>query len=103
VSLFLMDYAHRRRLKIFGHLRFVDAAEDPQLAARLCVADHAGTVEAFDWNCPRHITPRFTQAELVEALAPIRREIETLRAENTRLRGLLEAGKLINRQMSEPA
>ena len=34
VSLFLMDYAHQRRLKIFGRLRFVDAAEDPQLAAR---------------------------------------------------------------------
>jgi uncharacterized protein len=72
VSLFLMDYAHQRRLKIFGRLRFVDAAENPQLAARLSVADHPGTVEraalitveAFDWNCPQHITPRFSAEEL---------------------------------------
>jgi predicted pyridoxine 5'-phosphate oxidase superfamily flavin-nucleotide-binding protein len=110
VSLFLMDYAHQRRLKIFGRLRFVDAAEDPQVAAQLSVADHPGTmeraalitVEAFDWNCPQHITPRFTQAELVEVLAPIRQEIETLRAKNARLRSLLEPGKMTGRQMSGP-
>ena len=111
VSLFLMDYAHQRRLKIFGRLRFVDAAEDPQVAAQLSVADHPGkveraaliTVEAFDWNCPQHITPRFTQAELVEALVPVRDEIEALRAENARLRSLIEAGKTTSRPMSEPA
>jgi predicted pyridoxine 5'-phosphate oxidase superfamily flavin-nucleotide-binding protein len=76
VSLFLMNYAHQRRLKIFGRLHFVDAAEDPELAARLSVADHPGTVEraalitveAFDWNCPQHITPRFTEAELREMM-----------------------------------
>jgi uncharacterized protein len=106
-----MDYAHQRRLKIFGRLRFVDAAEDPQVAYRLSIADHLGTVEraalitveAFDWNCPQHITPRFTHAELVEVLAPIRHEIETLRAENARLRGLLGSGKTTSRPMSEPA
>ena len=110
VSLFLMDYAHQRRLKIFGRLRFVDTAEDPQVAARLSVADHPGTVEraalitvkAFDWNCPQHITPRFTQAELVEVLAPVHREIEILRAENARLRRLLEPGEFTSRQMPEP-
>jgi uncharacterized protein len=100
VSLFLMDYAHRRRLKIFGRMQVTDAGDDPALAARLAVPDYPGqvervvriTVEAFDWNCPQHITPRFTEAELTEALAPMRREMEALRAENEKLRHRLEAG-----------
>jgi predicted pyridoxine 5'-phosphate oxidase superfamily flavin-nucleotide-binding protein len=80
VSLFLMDYAHRQRLKIFGHMRIIDAADDPALAERLTVPSYPGrverlvliAVEAFDWNCPQHITPRFTQAELEAALVPVR-------------------------------
>jgi predicted pyridoxine 5'-phosphate oxidase superfamily flavin-nucleotide-binding protein len=80
VSLFLMDYANRLRLKIFGHMRIIDAADDPALAERLTVPGYAGrverlaliAVEAFDWNCPQHITPRFTQAELEAALAHAR-------------------------------
>lgn len=80
VSLFLMDYAHRQRLKIFGHMRIIDAADDPTLAERLTVPGYPGrverlvliAVEAFDWNCPQHITPRFTQAELEVALVPVR-------------------------------
>ncbi len=99
VSLFLMDYAHRRRLKIFGRARATDARDDPALAARLGVAGYPGrveravlvAVEAFDWNCPQHITPRFTQAELADALAPVRQEMDALRAENGRLRRALDA------------
>ncbi len=72
VSLFLMDYAHRRRLKIYGHMQIIDANDDPALAKRLTMPDYPArverlvliTVEAFDWNCPQHITPRFTLAEL---------------------------------------
>lgn len=72
VSLFLMDYANRRRLKIFGRLAAIDADDDPALAATLAVPDYPArieravliTVEAFDWNCPQHITPRFTEAEI---------------------------------------
>ena len=94
VSLFLMDYAHQRRLKIFGRARVVDANEDPRLAASLAVAGYPGRVEravlieveAFDWNCPQHITPRFTLSEFDEALAPLHEEIASLRAENERLR-----------------
>lgn len=99
VSLFLMDYAHRQRLKIFGRMRIVDAAEDATLAAKLVVPGYRGRVErlvlidvkAFDWNCPQHITPRFTQAEIEGALAPVRDELATLRRENERLRQELEA------------
>ena len=80
VALFLMDYVHQRRLKVFGRMRIVDAPENPELAANLAVSGYGGrveravlvTVEAFDWNCPQHITPRFTPSELEQALAPVR-------------------------------
>jgi predicted pyridoxine 5'-phosphate oxidase superfamily flavin-nucleotide-binding protein len=99
VSLFLMDYARQRRLKIFGRMRVIDARDDPALAERLAVPGYAGrveravliTVEAFDWNCPQHITPRFTQAELEGALESVRDEMAALRAENEGLRRELRA------------
>ena len=94
ISLFLMDYAHQRRLKVFGRMRVVDAGDDPELAATLAVPGYPARVEravligveAFDWNCPQHITPRFSQTEFEVALAPIRREITALRTENERLK-----------------
>lgn len=99
VSLFLMDYARRSRLKIFGHMRIIDAADDLALSERLAVPGYPGRVErivliavqAFDWNCPQHITPRFTQAELEVALVPVRDELAALRRENERLRRELQA------------
>jgi uncharacterized protein len=53
-SMIVMDYVNRRRLKLLGHLRFHDAGTE-----RVATFD----VEAFDWNCPQHITPRYTRAE----------------------------------------
>ena len=89
-----MDYAHRRRLKLFGHARVVFAEDDPDLVARVANPDYDAVVErcvvvavgAFDWNCPQHITPRFTIAELEPHLGPLRQQIAALRAENTELR-----------------
>jgi len=80
VSLFLMDYPNRRRLKIFGRMRTVDVDDDPTLGSRLAVPDYRAVierafliqVEAFDWNCPQHITPRFTEAEIARAFASSR-------------------------------
>ena len=93
VSLFLMDYPYRQRLKILGRASVVDIKDDPELVAKLVVKAYEARVEralritvaAFEWNCPQHITPRFTQDELVEALAPIRQEMASLREENKRL------------------
>ncbi|WP_148615598.1 pyridoxamine 5'-phosphate oxidase family protein [Nocardioides rubriscoriae] len=94
VSLIVMDYAHRRRLKIFGRARVVTAQEDPALAARLAQDDADGvversvvvTVEAYDWNCPQHITPRFTAAELAPHLEALQARIDALETENAALR-----------------
>jgi uncharacterized protein len=94
VALFAMDYAHRRRLKIYGHARIVTVEDDPDLAAALADSSYDATVqravivhvEAFDWNCPQHITPRFTAAEIEPVMAELRSEVEALRAENVALR-----------------
>ena len=72
VALILMDYAHRRRLKIWGHARLVEHGEEPALLAQLEVPAYRARVErgivihvaAWDWNCPQHITRRFAEAEL---------------------------------------
>ncbi|PZN98045.1 MAG: pyridoxamine 5-phosphate oxidase [Hyphomicrobiales bacterium] len=94
ISLFLMDYAQQRRLKIFGRMRIVDVNDDPELAARLSLPAYRATaeravsisVEAFDWNCPQHITPRFTEAEIADLLQPFKTRMTALEAENVRLR-----------------
>ena len=94
VALILMDYPHRRRLKIYAHAEIRDLAADPQLAARLIEPGYRAKVErgfilrleAFDWNCPQHITPRFSEAELAPALKPIRARLEELENENRTLR-----------------
>ena len=98
VSLFLMDYPNKARLKILARAKIVDLDSDPSLAAKL--ADPEGgkveqlmtfEVEAFDWNCPQFITPRFTADDIRETLGPKLDELETLRAENGELRKKLAA------------
>ncbi|MBK6294731.1 MAG: pyridoxamine 5'-phosphate oxidase family protein [Rhodoferax sp.] len=87
VSIILMDYANQRRLKILGRVRFVSESEGPTLMARLELPDYRArvervvliTVEAYDWNCPQHITPRFTEAESRERVAPLHAEIAALK------------------------
>lgn len=77
VSLFLMDYPGQRRLKIWGRARLVDEDTEPALLARLESPDFRArvergvviTVEAFDWNCPKYITPRFTELEVRELVS----------------------------------
>ena len=76
-SIILMDYPKRRRLKIFGHMRVEDAdSVDAQTLAAVELPDYKARVErivfidivAFDWNCPQHITRRYTESEF-EALS----------------------------------
>jgi len=89
VALILMDYAQRRRLKIWGRARLVDTRDDAALIERLEMPSYRVrieraviiTVEAFDWNCPQHITPRYTEAEVEAATASLRAELEQLRGQ----------------------
>jgi hypothetical protein len=98
VALFFMDYAHQMRLKILGRATVHENdAEAAELLEKLRVpgektpAERAMVihVEGFDWNCPQHITPRYTQEELMGTLEPVRKRLEALEAENARLRGLV--------------
>jgi hypothetical protein len=87
VSIILMDYPNRRRLKLLGRVRLTDAHEDPALIARLAHPDYKApveravviTVQAYDWNCPKHITPRFTENEVQQSVAPLLDELQALR------------------------
>jgi predicted pyridoxine 5'-phosphate oxidase superfamily flavin-nucleotide-binding protein len=85
VCLFLMDYPERTRLKIFGHARLT---EDPAVVERLIVPEYPAKIErgwlievaGFDWNCHKHITPRFSEADVVRAVEPLRARIRELEA-----------------------
>ncbi len=97
VALFLMDYPTQSRLKILGRAKIHEGdAEAEALIEKLRIPEEKTPpeqailirVEGFDWNCPQHITPRYTEAELTEILAPIRLRLETLEAENRRLQAL---------------
>jgi predicted pyridoxine 5'-phosphate oxidase superfamily flavin-nucleotide-binding protein len=95
VSLFVMDYANRQRLKLLGHLRFEDVADaDPELVFAVELPGYRARVEriatieveAFDWNCPQHITPRYTLEQVEAASQPLHERIAALEAEVRALR-----------------
>ncbi|MCR9271446.1 MAG: pyridoxamine 5'-phosphate oxidase family protein [Hyphomonadaceae bacterium] len=93
VSLFLMDYPNRARLKLLGRASVQEAEDNPELAEQLAIEGQGKVerlfmieVEAFDWNCPQFITPRFTEAELSASLIPMVEELQALRQENAFLK-----------------
>lgn len=96
--LFLMDYVRRARLKIYAYVEQVALDADQQLAKLVSDPDYRGMaerifklrLEAFDWNCPQHITPRYTEHEVGQAIAPLRDRLQQLEAENAALRARLE-------------
>ncbi len=96
-ALILMDYAGRARLKIYAHVEAVPLEADPLLAERVRDPAYKAKPErvfrlrlvAFDWNCPQHITPRFTEAEVAAVVRPLRERIAALEAENSDLRAQL--------------
>lgn len=91
VALFLMDYPRRARLKLLGRARTVNLGDAPDLAAELVDESYGAKVErwliveieAFDWNCPQHITPRFTLAEIEPSINALKARIAELEAEIT--------------------
>ena len=95
VSIIVMDHARQRRLKMLGHLHFYDIGDaDPELVFAVELPGYSARVErvavidleAFDWNCPQHITQRFTLAEIDAAAQPLRERMAELEAEVTELR-----------------
>jgi predicted pyridoxine 5'-phosphate oxidase superfamily flavin-nucleotide-binding protein len=97
-QLFLIDYAHRRRVKIWGEARVVEG--DAELTAKLMLEGYKArpeqvilfTVSAWDTNCPQHIPHRFEAADVATTLAERDKRIAALEAEITRLREAAIAG-----------
>ena len=95
VALILVDYPNSARIKIFGRARL---SNDPELVARLHDTSYRARperavvieVEGFDWNCPQHLPVRLTLNELEPVLAPIRKELADLKAENALLKAKFE-------------
>ena len=87
ISLILMDYRNRRRLKIWGRVQLIDNGKSSDLLSKLEEPSYSARiergfiiqVEAFDWNCPQHITPRYTEMEITALLAPLQDEIKELK------------------------
>ncbi len=92
-AIFLMDYANRRRIKLWGRARVVEG--DAQLLERLVEPGYKGKperavvfeIEAWDVNCPQHITPRYSEHQIAPALAKLQARIDQLEAELAELRG----------------
>jgi uncharacterized protein len=98
-AFFFIDYLNRVRLKLLGRVRVLTADQDSSLIESLTVPGYKARVEralvveveAFDWNCPQHITQRLTVEEIAPALAPLHGRIEELEAEIAALRGSVPA------------
>lgn len=103
VCLFLMDYPRRGRLKVYARAEVKEVRDDASLVDRFANPGYKAKVErvmilhleAFDWNCSQHITPRFTEEELAEALEPVRAHLAELEAENMRLREMVGKEKAL--------
>jgi len=85
VSLFFMDYPNKARLKLLGRVK---TSKDPEILESLALEGYSAKIEraflidvaAFDWNCPQHITPRFTAEDVESAVAPLQARIAELEA-----------------------
>lgn len=89
VAIFMMDYPRRARLKLLGHARVLDAREHPELVETLAPEPLRSRAEriflikviSYDWNCPKYITPRYTQQEVEKLITPLKTRIAELEAE----------------------
>jgi predicted pyridoxine 5'-phosphate oxidase superfamily flavin-nucleotide-binding protein len=95
--LFLFDPARKQRIKLWGRARVIE--NDPALIETLFDKGYKAkpervilfTIEAWDVNCSQHITARFTEAELEQAIKAVQAKIVALEAENAQLRAALVA------------
>jgi len=90
VSIIFMDYPNRTRMKLLGRISVVPS-DDWETLSRLEVTDYRASVErgflihieAFDWNCPQHITPRYTEAHIQSLVEPLLEENQALKKEQS--------------------
>ncbi|RZJ23640.1 MAG: pyridoxamine 5'-phosphate oxidase [Acinetobacter sp.] len=93
-ALFFLDQAARARLKMFTEVELVNLSDRPDLLEKLSLVDYKYKavrimlfkIKGYDWNCPQHITPRYTQQEVQEAFQGQIEESKRLKEENAELR-----------------
>ena len=96
VALILVDYPNQARLKVLGKARILEREQADEVMGRVRSPAYPGViesvfvihVEAFDWNCPQHITPRYTEEQIRAVLQPTIARMEQLERENRELRRL---------------
>ena len=94
VAIITVDYPRQARLKILGRVEVFEGEQASEWIERLRDSGYKAViervyvirVEAFDWNCPQHITPRFTADQIQEALGPFELRMQELERENKKLR-----------------
>ncbi|MEL7001479.1 MAG: pyridoxamine 5'-phosphate oxidase family protein [Bacteroidota bacterium] len=99
VSLILVNYPTRTRLKIYAEAEVKELNDEPELVKKLDIGEYKHRperviiyhIKAFDWNCPQHITPRYTADEIEESLAAQKAYVKTLEEEVERLRAKLKS------------
>ena len=97
VAIILVDYPRQTRLKILGRAQILEGAAAKEWIEKLADKSYDAVVErvfvlhieAFDWNCPQHITPRFTEGQIREVLRPIEERMQVVEEENRRLQQLV--------------
>ena len=100
-ALIMVDYPAQVRLKILGHVQVLEGEAAKDWLPRVADADYRARVErvfvirveAFDWNCRQHITPRYTAEEIQEAIAPLEERVRQLEQENEKLRSEQARGR----------
>jgi predicted pyridoxine 5'-phosphate oxidase superfamily flavin-nucleotide-binding protein len=101
VAIIMVDYPQQARLKILGRVDVLEGEPAREWIERVRTPGYKAAiervfvihVEAFDWNCPRHITPRYTAEEIQEAVRPMEERLQALELENAALRADLERAR----------
>jgi len=95
VAMILVDYPRQARLKILGRVDVIEGEAAAEWIRRVRVPGYEAVIErvfvihieAFDWNCPQHITPRYTAEEIQEAVRPLEERLRALEQEDAARRG----------------
>jgi predicted pyridoxine 5'-phosphate oxidase superfamily flavin-nucleotide-binding protein len=99
VAIIMVDYPSQSRLKLLGRAEILEGDKAKGWIERVVIPEYKATVErvfvirveGFDWNCPQHITPRYTAEEIRQALQPMETRMQNLEKENAKLRQELES------------
>lgn len=102
VAMIMVDYPRQARLKILGRVEILEGEPAQSWLPRVRIPEEKTPiervfvihVEAYDWNCPQHITPRYTAEEIREGMQSIEKRVEALERENKKLRAELAEARI---------